>query len=81
MDKTCSYAGAVVVTKMVRASKRSTKSSVEHVPSLLPEPEADESSPGEHSFIYSPSRRRTRGELCVSLHVCPSIYYPYWDLF
>ncbi|XP_036952683.1 protein ELYS [Acanthopagrus latus] len=52
--------GAVVVTKMVRASKRSTKSSVEHVPSLLPEPEADESSPGEHSFIYSPSRRRTR---------------------
>ncbi|XP_035855272.1 protein ELYS isoform X5 [Sander lucioperca] len=64
--------GAVVVTKMLRTSKRSTsyvrpKSSVEQVNSLLPvkdslvpEPEEDESSPGEHSFIYSPSRRRTR---------------------
>ncbi|KAM9366695.1 protein ELYS [Symphorus nematophorus] len=52
--------GGVVVTKMVRTSKRSTKASVEQVHSLhsVPEPEEDESSPGEHSFIYSPSRRR-----------------------
>ncbi|XP_059206750.1 protein ELYS [Centropristis striata] len=45
--------GGVVVTKMVRTSKSSTKSSI-------PEPEEEESSLGEHSFIYSPSRRRTR---------------------
>ncbi|XP_062277376.1 protein ELYS isoform X2 [Scomber scombrus] len=59
--------GGVVVRKMVRSSKRSKKSSVEQVDSLppvndslVPEPEVDEISPGEHSFIYSPSRRRTR---------------------
>ncbi|KAF1393021.1 hypothetical protein PFLUV_G00034070 [Perca fluviatilis] len=70
--------GAVVVTKMLRTSKRSSsyvrpKSSVEQVNSLLPvkdslvpEPEEDESSPGEHSFIYSPSRRRTRAKRAES---------------
>ncbi|KAK5935093.1 hypothetical protein CgunFtcFv8_020483 [Champsocephalus gunnari] len=58
-----------VVTKMVRTSKRSTKSSVEEVhfilpvnPSLIPEPEEEESNPGENSYIYSPSRRRTRAK-------------------
>ncbi|XP_044055281.1 protein ELYS isoform X2 [Siniperca chuatsi] len=65
--------GGVVVTKMVRTSKRGTKSSVGQVHSLLPvkdglvpEPEEDESSPGEHSFIYSPSRRRTRANRAES---------------
>ncbi|XP_040891235.1 protein ELYS [Toxotes jaculatrix] len=65
--------GGVVISKMVRASKRSTKSSAEQahsVPptkdSLVPEPEEDESSPGEHSFIYSPSRRRTRARRAES---------------
>uniref|UniRef100_A0A8C2WPW1 AT hook containing transcription factor 1 n=1 Tax=Cyclopterus lumpus TaxID=8103 RepID=A0A8C2WPW1_CYCLU len=63
-----------VVTKMVRTSKRSTKSSVEEVHSLLPlkdslVPEPEESSPGEHSFIYSPSRRKTRGEHVIHLPV------------
>ncbi|KAK1891004.1 Protein ELYS [Dissostichus eleginoides] len=58
-----------VVTKMVRTSKRSTKSSVEEVhlllpvnPSLIPEPEEEESNPGENSYIYSPSQRRTRAK-------------------
>ncbi|XP_070787032.1 protein ELYS [Enoplosus armatus] len=65
--------GGVVLTKMVRTSKRSTKSSVEQVHSLLPmkddlvpEPEGDKSSPDEHSFIYSPSRRRTRASRAES---------------
>ncbi|XP_049454990.1 protein ELYS isoform X2 [Epinephelus fuscoguttatus] len=65
--------GRVVVTKIVRTSKRSTKSSVGQVHSLLsvkdspvPEPEEEESSPGEHSFIYSPSRRRTRASRAES---------------
>ncbi|XP_034732784.1 protein ELYS isoform X2 [Etheostoma cragini] len=70
--------GAVVVTKMLRTSRstsyvRSSKSSVEQVNSLLPvknsvvpEPEEDESSPEEHSFIYSPSRRRTRAKRAES---------------
>lgn len=65
--------GGVVVTKIVRTSKRSTKSSVEQVHSLIsvkdslvPEPEEEESSPGEHSFIYSPSRRRTRAKRAES---------------
>uniref|UniRef100_A0A3Q3EH72 AT hook containing transcription factor 1 n=1 Tax=Labrus bergylta TaxID=56723 RepID=A0A3Q3EH72_9LABR len=62
-----------VISKMVRTSKRSTKSSVEQIQSVPPEkdsliPEEAESCPDEHSFIYSPSRRRTRGELCTSLH-------------
>ncbi|XP_047198111.1 protein ELYS isoform X2 [Hippoglossus stenolepis] len=52
--------GRVVVSKMVRNRKRSTKSSTEQVDILVPEPAEDESSPGEHSIIYSPSRRRTR---------------------
>lgn len=58
------------MTKMVRTSKRSTKSSVEQVNSLHPVKDAlvsktenCETSPDEHSFIYSPSRRRTRGNL------------------
>lgn len=65
--------GGVVIRKMVRSSKRSTKSSVEQVhslppvnDSLVPEPEDDETSPGEHSFIYSPSRRRTRAHRAES---------------
>ncbi|XP_051235126.1 protein ELYS isoform X7 [Dicentrarchus labrax] len=62
--------GGVVVRKMVRTSKRATKSSVEQdhslQDSLFPEPEEDESSPGEHSFIYSPSRRRTRANRAES---------------
>ncbi|XP_068586372.1 protein ELYS isoform X2 [Cebidichthys violaceus] len=63
--------GRIVVTKMVRTSKRSTKSSVEQVHSLLPlkdslVPEPEESSPGEHSFIYSPSRRKTRAKRAES---------------
>ncbi|XP_060923827.1 protein ELYS isoform X2 [Limanda limanda] len=52
--------GGGVVSKMVRNRKRSTKSSMEQVDILVPEPAEDESSPGEHSIIYSPSRRRTR---------------------
>lgn len=62
---------------MVRTSKRSTKSTVEQVDLLLPvkdEPASelveDESQPDEHSFIYSPSRRRTRGMWCVCLPAC-----------
>ncbi|XP_034535275.1 protein ELYS isoform X2 [Notolabrus celidotus] len=65
--------GGVVVTKIVRTSKRSSKSSVEQIESLLPvndglvpEPAEDESSPGENSFIYSPSRRRTRASRAES---------------
>ncbi|KAM7406305.1 hypothetical protein PAMP_000691 [Pampus punctatissimus] len=65
--------GGVVVRKMVRSNKRSKKSSVEQVHSLppvndrlVPEPEDDETSPGEHSFIYSPSRRRTRAQRAES---------------
>ncbi|XP_032372518.1 protein ELYS isoform X3 [Etheostoma spectabile] len=69
--------GAVVVTKMLRTSRSTSyvrsKSSGEQVNSLLlvkdgvvPEPEEDESSPGEHSFIYSPSRRRTRAKRAES---------------
>lgn len=65
--------GGAVVTKMVRSSKRSTKSSVEQAHSLLPvkdglvpEPVEDGSHPGEHSFIYSPSRRRTRAKRAES---------------
>ncbi|TNN43725.1 hypothetical protein EYF80_046070 [Liparis tanakae] len=46
----------IVVTKTVRTSKRSTKSSVEEAHSPVPE----ESSPDEHPFTYSPSRRKTR---------------------
>lgn len=56
----------------MRSSKRSTKSIVEQPPvedSQLPEPEEDQSSPGEHSFIYSPSRRRTRGEQSTDVFV------------
>ncbi|XP_062243423.1 protein ELYS isoform X2 [Platichthys flesus] len=52
--------GGGVVSKMMRNRKRSTKSSTEQVDILVPEPAEDESSPGEHSIIYSPSRRRTR---------------------
>ncbi|XP_071344177.1 protein ELYS isoform X2 [Trachinotus anak] len=65
--------GGVVISKVVRTSKRSTKSSAEQTLSLppvkdsvVPEPEEDESSPGEHSFIYSPSRRRTRARRAES---------------
>uniref|UniRef100_A0A3Q1FT70 AT hook containing transcription factor 1 n=1 Tax=Acanthochromis polyacanthus TaxID=80966 RepID=A0A3Q1FT70_9TELE len=65
--------GGATVTKTLRTSKRSSKSSVEEAQSLppvkdlAPEPEDDESSPGEHSFIYSPSRRRTRARKTESL--------------
>ncbi|KAM7014950.1 uncharacterized protein ahctf1 [Tautogolabrus adspersus] len=66
--------GGVVVSKMVRTSKRSTKSSVEQIQSvppgkdsLIPEQEEAESCPEEHSFfIYSPSRRRTRASRAES---------------
>ncbi|XP_018522322.1 protein ELYS isoform X3 [Lates calcarifer] len=65
--------GGVVVSKMVRTSKRSTKSSTEQdhsqppaKDSPVPDPKEDESSPGEHSFIYSPSRRRTRARRAES---------------
>ncbi|XP_026234156.1 protein ELYS isoform X3 [Anabas testudineus] len=63
-----------VVSKVVRTSKRSTRSSVEQAhplppvqDSLVPEPQDDETSPGEHSFIYSPSRRRTRASRAESV--------------
>ncbi|XP_060897041.1 protein ELYS isoform X2 [Labrus mixtus] len=65
--------GGVVISKMVRTSKRSTKSSVEQIQSvppekdsLIPEQEEAESCPDEHSFIYSPSRRRTRASRAES---------------
>lgn len=63
-----------MVKKALRTSKRSKKSSVEQVHSpgkdgLVPQPEDDESSPGENSFIYSPSRRRTRGEPSISFFI------------
>ncbi|XP_035992418.1 protein ELYS isoform X2 [Fundulus heteroclitus] len=51
--------------KTERTRKRSTKASEEQISSqppvkdgAVPEPAEDESSPGESSFIYSPSRRR-----------------------
>ncbi|XP_067344937.1 protein ELYS isoform X2 [Channa argus] len=57
----------------VRTSKKSTRPSVEQThplppaqDNLLPEPQDDPSSPGEHSFIYSPSRR-TRANRAESL--------------
>lgn len=75
--------GGLVTTKMARSSKRSTKSSVKEVHSLLPveddafpEPEGDDS-PAEHSFIYSPSRRRTRGNpACpvTAVSVLPAVH-------
>lgn len=63
-----------MVKKALRTSKRNKKSSVEQVHSLgkdwlVPQPEDDESSPGENSFIYSPSRRRTRGEPSISFFI------------
>ncbi|XP_008293363.1 protein ELYS isoform X2 [Stegastes partitus] len=64
--------GGEAVTKTLRTSKRSTRASAEEAQSLppekdlVPEPGDDESSPGEHSFIYSPSRRRTRARREVS---------------
>uniref|UniRef100_A0A668A031 AT hook containing transcription factor 1 n=1 Tax=Myripristis murdjan TaxID=586833 RepID=A0A668A031_9TELE len=70
--------GGLVVTNMARARKRTTKSSVERDPSppldtmrdgvvlKHDDDEASEPSPVEHSFIYSPSRRRTRGQLLHS---------------
>ncbi|KAM8893456.1 protein ELYS isoform 2-T3 [Spinachia spinachia] len=74
-DEEAKDEGGIVVTKMLRTSKRSTKSSVGEVHSLLPlndglGPEPEESSPGEHSFIYSPSRRKTRANRAES--PCPS---------
>ncbi|XP_029934551.1 protein ELYS isoform X2 [Myripristis murdjan] len=66
--------GGLVVTNMARARKRTTKSSVERDPSppldtmrdgvvlKHDDDEASEPSPVEHSFIYSPSRRRTRAQ-------------------
>uniref|UniRef100_A0A4W6FWV7 AT-hook containing transcription factor 1 n=1 Tax=Lates calcarifer TaxID=8187 RepID=A0A4W6FWV7_LATCA len=73
--------GERIVVEMVRTSKRSTKSSTEQdhsqppaKDSPVPDPKEDESSPGEHSFIYSPSRRRTRGELSIRLPICPFIH-------
>ncbi|XP_041837533.1 protein ELYS isoform X2 [Melanotaenia boesemani] len=54
-----------VATKMEKTIKSHTKSSVQPASSpppvtdaVVPEHKEDESSPGEHSFIYSPSRRR-----------------------
>ncbi|KAK2854214.1 hypothetical protein Q5P01_006875 [Channa striata] len=65
------------VSKMVRSSKKNARSSEEEeeethpLPpaqeSLVPEPQDDGSSPGEHSFIYSPSRRTTRAKRAESL--------------
>uniref|UniRef100_A0A3Q3N1S9 AT hook containing transcription factor 1 n=1 Tax=Mastacembelus armatus TaxID=205130 RepID=A0A3Q3N1S9_9TELE len=56
-----------VVSKMVRTSKRGMKLLVEQAhplsalkDNLVPDQQDDESSRGEHSFIYSPSQRRTR---------------------
>lgn len=81
MYKSVNYhTGGIVTTKMVRSSKRSTKSSAEQIHSLHPaedglgpKPEEDETGPGEHSFIYSPSRRRTRGKPCVQFcHILSS---------
>lgn len=76
------------MTKMVRASRRSTKSSAEQVHSLHPvkdslvsKPKDDETSPDEHSFIYSPSRRRTRGKLCVHSRTCCFIHDGFLTLF
>ncbi|XP_062417792.1 protein ELYS isoform X2 [Pungitius pungitius] len=70
-DEEAKEEGGLVLTKMLRTSKRSTKSSVGEVHSLLPlkddlDPEPEESSPGEHSFIYSPSRRKTRANRAES---------------
>lgn len=67
------------MSKTIRTSRKGTRMLVERphpLPpvedSLVPEPQDDETSPGEHSFIYSPSRRRTRGDLCVTLPMNPS---------
>ncbi|XP_047187355.1 protein ELYS isoform X2 [Scophthalmus maximus] len=65
-DEEEKHEGGVVVSKMVRTSKRSMKSSAEQVDGLVTEPAEDESSPGEHSIIYSPSRRRTRARRAES---------------
>lgn len=57
---------APVITEMVRVKRRVTKSLGQRPPSPLPMgdmmvPEADQGSPVRDSFIYSPPRRRTRG--------------------
>ncbi|KAM4593025.1 uncharacterized protein ahctf1 isoform 2-T5 [Odontesthes bonariensis] len=64
-DEEEKHEGGVLAIKMERTRKRSTKSSVESVSSqplvtdgLVLEDQEDESSPGEHSFVYSPARRR-----------------------
>lgn len=61
--------GGVTATKTLRTSKRITKSSVDQdtvqppvSDSWVPELKEGDSSPGENSFIYSPSRRQKRGE-------------------
>ncbi|XP_058484835.1 protein ELYS [Solea solea] len=65
--------GGVVVSKMVRTSKKSTKALLEQADALpsvtddpLPEAPEDELSPGEHSIIYNPPRRRTRAHRAES---------------
>ncbi|XP_069549840.1 protein ELYS isoform X2 [Brachyistius frenatus] len=54
--------GGVVVTKAVRSSRKTKRSQVSTKDSLVPELEDDGSGPGEHSFTYSLSRRRTRAQ-------------------
>ncbi|KAM3625435.1 uncharacterized protein V6R79_012009 [Siganus canaliculatus] len=55
-----------VAAKMLRTSRRSTKSAVEPTPlpandvPEVPEPEEDGTSPEENSYVYSVSRTRTR---------------------
>lgn len=61
---------APVITEMVRVKRRVTKSLGQRSPSPLPMgdiivPEADQGSPVRDSFIYSPPRRRTRGNLLL----------------
>ncbi|CAN9506935.1 unnamed protein product [Ophioblennius macclurei] len=49
-----------VVTKTEKSSKRRTKFTDPVKDEPLPKPEDEESNLGEHSYIYSPSRRQTR---------------------
>ncbi|XP_029000032.1 protein ELYS isoform X3 [Betta splendens] len=62
-DEEVKREGAVELSKVVRTNQRSTRSSVEPVQ----EPQDDETSPGEHSFVYSPSRRRARASRAGSV--------------
>lgn len=52
------------MAEMVKTSESTKPSDQAPSPPVKdgPDPKDDDTSPGEHSFIYSPSRRRTRGE-------------------